>query len=158
MSANPWDPSESWDALVAGEGCPLCAVVAAAEAEDEEGYLVATLPSGLLRLMKNQFARGYCVLVCRTHAKEPHDLKAGLQTAFFADLVRCAKAVEAVYRPVKINYLMLGNQVPHVHAHLVPRYATDPAPGRALAPGDGEVFLEAREYGEAVARLREALR
>ena len=108
-SVNPWDPSDRWDALVAGDGCPLCTVVCAAADEDDEAFRVATLPSGLLRLMKNQFARGYCVLVARTHAKEPHDLAPAEQAAFFADLMRCARAIEAVYTPVKINYLMLGN-------------------------------------------------
>lgn len=154
---NPWDPRDRWDALVAGDGCPLCAVVDAGGEEDPEGYLVASLPSGFLRLMKNQFARGYCVLVARTHAKEPHDLPATEQVAFFNDLMRCAGAVEAVYSPVKINYLLLGNMVPHVHAHLVPRYATDPAPGRALAPGDGEAFLSEQEYVDSIAHLRAAL-
>lgn len=142
---------------MAGEGCPLCTVVCAAADEDDEGFLVATLPSGLLRLMKNQFACGYCVLVSHTHAKEPYGLPLPEQAPFFADLLRCARAIEAAYTPVKINYLMLGNMVPHVHAHLVPRYATDPAPGRALAPGDGEAFLTKEEYAEAIAHLREAL-
>ena len=32
-------------------------------------------------------------------------------------------------RPVKLNYNLLGNSVPHLHTHIVPRYADDPRPG-----------------------------
>jgi diadenosine tetraphosphate (Ap4A) HIT family hydrolase len=32
-----------------------------------------------------------------------------------------------------MNYMTLGNTVPHLHTHVVPRYRDDPAPGRPLA-------------------------
>jgi diadenosine tetraphosphate (Ap4A) HIT family hydrolase len=48
-----------------------------------------------------------------------------------------ASAVERHFRPVKLNYQLLGNAVPHLHTHLVPRYADDPAPGRPLDFPDG---------------------
>ena len=35
--------------------------------------------------------------------------------------------------PVKMNYLTLGNTVPHLHTHVVPRYRDDPAPGGPIA-------------------------
>jgi diadenosine tetraphosphate (Ap4A) HIT family hydrolase len=31
-----------------------------------------------------------------------------------------------------MNYQLLGNSVPHLHVHLVPRYLDDPAPGKPL--------------------------
>jgi diadenosine tetraphosphate (Ap4A) HIT family hydrolase len=37
--------------------------------------------------------------------------------------------VRAEFDPVKLNYLTLGNTVPHLHTHVVPRYRDDPAPG-----------------------------
>jgi diadenosine tetraphosphate (Ap4A) HIT family hydrolase len=43
-----------------------------------------------------------------------------------------AKAIEGVYQPGQLNYVTFGNAVPHVHTHIVPRYADDPAPGRPL--------------------------
>jgi diadenosine tetraphosphate (Ap4A) HIT family hydrolase len=39
-----------------------------------------------------------------------------------------AEALARVFRPVKMNYELLGNQVPHIHWHLVPRLAADPEP------------------------------
>jgi diadenosine tetraphosphate (Ap4A) HIT family hydrolase len=32
------------------------------------------------------------------------------------------------FRAVKMNYELLGNQLPHIHWHLIPRLAQDPAP------------------------------
>ncbi|MFV5994905.1 HIT domain-containing protein [Streptomyces sp. NPDC056231] len=41
------------------------------------------------------------------------------------------RALEQHYQPVKMNYLLLGNVIPHAHWHLVPRREAtqDPAPG-----------------------------
>jgi diadenosine tetraphosphate (Ap4A) HIT family hydrolase len=38
-----------------------------------------------------------------------------------------------------MNYQTLGNSVPHLHTHLLPRFVEDPAPGRPfpLLPQDG---------------------
>ena len=35
----------------------------------------------------------------------------------------------------KMNYELLGNAMPHLHWHLVPRYVTDPMWGRPIWPG-----------------------
>jgi diadenosine tetraphosphate (Ap4A) HIT family hydrolase len=42
-----------------------------------------------------------------------------------------AKAIYDCFTPQKINYELLGNQVPHLHWHLFPRYPEDP---NALKP------------------------
>ena len=34
-------------------------------------------------------------------------------------------------KPVNLNYMTLGNTVPHLHTPVLPRYQDDPAPGRA---------------------------
>lgn len=33
-----------------------------------------------------------------------------------------------------MNYNVLGNGVPHVDAHVIPRYLDDPSPGMPLSP------------------------
>ena len=30
---------------------------------------------------------------------------------------------------MKVNYDILGNSLPHLHTHVIPRYADDPKPG-----------------------------
>ncbi|MFE2867711.1 hypothetical protein [Embleya sp. NPDC059259] len=39
------------------------------------------------------------------------------------------RAVEDVFGPWKVNYETLGNALPHLHTHVIPRHRDDPAPG-----------------------------
>ena len=48
-----------------------------------------------------------------------------------------ARAIETAFRPHKLNYELLGNQVPHLHWHLFPRYADDPDALQAGLAGPG---------------------
>jgi diadenosine tetraphosphate (Ap4A) HIT family hydrolase len=69
---------------------------------------------------------GFMRVVLNAHVKEMTDLAASDR----AEVMRVVFAVEAairqVMRPDKINMANLGNKVPHVHWHVVPRYVDDP--------------------------------
>jgi diadenosine tetraphosphate (Ap4A) HIT family hydrolase len=43
-------------------------------------------------------------------------------------LLIVGRALERALEPVKLNYNVLGNSVPHLHVHVIPRYAEDPRP------------------------------
>ncbi len=43
-------------------------------------------------------------------------------------MAEVAHAVARAFKPAKLNYEALGNGTPHLHWHLIPRYATDPHP------------------------------
>jgi diadenosine tetraphosphate (Ap4A) HIT family hydrolase len=60
-----------------------------------------------------------------------------------------AAAIESCFRPDKLNYELLGNQVPHLHWHIFPRSRRDP---EALKP----VWL-ALERGERDEAARQRL-
>ena len=55
------------------------------------------------------------------HVAEPTELSPDEAAGFWSDVARVAKAVDEQYRPAKMNWLSLGNGVPHLHVHLVPR-------------------------------------
>jgi diadenosine tetraphosphate (Ap4A) HIT family hydrolase len=59
---------------------------------------------------------------------------------YWLDVLRVARALARHYQPLKMNYETLGNTVPHLHTHLLPRFVQDPAPGRPfpLLPQTGE--------------------
>src|SRR6202035_862755 len=78
-----------------------------------------------------QFYHGYCVLVARTHCRELSGLADGARRAYLEEMCVLAAAIEACFRPHKLNYELLGNQVPHPHWHLFPRTKDDP---EALKP------------------------
>jgi len=66
------------------------------------------------------------LLVLRRHVTELYDLPAPERATLMEEVSRVAQALARVFRPVKMNYELLGNLVPHIHWHLVPRVATDP--------------------------------
>lgn len=49
-------------------------------------------------------------------------------TAYWQELLHVPRAIELVMQPVKLNYTILGNSMPHLHTHIIPRYAQDPRP------------------------------
>lgn len=72
------------------------------------------------------------------------------QQAFFRDLVEAAQALDAAFGPTKMNVEILGNSVPHLHCHLVPRYYGDPAPGRPMPTGATNDLRELASLGADV--------
>ena len=83
-------------------------------------------PHGIAVLGQWQYYCGYTVLVARRHATELFDLDSTFRRGYLDDMCLLAQAIHEAFRPHKINYELLGNQVPHLHWHLFPRYATDP--------------------------------
>jgi diadenosine tetraphosphate (Ap4A) HIT family hydrolase len=152
-----WMPLERWEALVRGEGCPLCAEVRAGRTDPQFGYGVAELDHSYLRLAANQYVPGYSVLICKTHVREPYELPRAERSRYFDDLMRAAQALERVFRPIKMNYEILGNAVPHLHCHLVPRYHGDPAPGTPIDTDAEMIALAPQEYERRIEAIREAL-
>ncbi len=102
--------------------CDTLDRIAALPAED----LIWQSPTSVALLGPWQYYQGYCILVARSHATELHRLPADERQRFIDDLCRLAAAVEAEFRPRKLNFELLGNQVPHLHWHLFPRYDSDP--------------------------------
>jgi len=71
------------------------------------------------------------------HVAEPWELSGEEAAGFWSEVAQVARAVEEEYRPVKMNWLSLGNGVPHLHVHLVPRPLDD---ARAGGPLEGDAF------------------
>lgn len=143
--------------MVRGEDCPLCAELARDAAPNAHGYPVAELSRSRLRLAANQWVPGYCVLISHRHVREPYELEVADRNAFFDDLMLVGRALERVYEPIKLNFQLLGNAVPHLHCHITPRYYGDAAPNRPLDPNLDQRFLLPDEAVERVAAIRAAL-
>jgi diadenosine tetraphosphate (Ap4A) HIT family hydrolase len=115
-----------------------------------------------------QAYHGYCVLVARAHATELSRLAPEERRGYLDEMCLLAAALEAAFRPHKLNYELLGNQVRHLHWHLFPRYADDPdvlkpvwlALDRAERDPDLRRLLQAgpTSRAETVAALRGQLR
>jgi diadenosine tetraphosphate (Ap4A) HIT family hydrolase len=130
--------------------CPLCRKLAGAGSLPAD-ELVWPFPHSVALLGPWQCYHGYCVLVARRHAAELSALGDGERRAYLDEMCLLARAVEACFRPRKLNYELLGNQVPHLHWHLFPRHADDPD---ALRPV--WLALDRAEHDEALRRRYEA--
>jgi diadenosine tetraphosphate (Ap4A) HIT family hydrolase len=69
-----------------------------------------------------------------------------------------AEALFSVLQPDKINYELLGNMVPHIHWHLVPRFSDDPLWPRPIwSEPHNDLILSPEEYRERIRLIRQAL-
>jgi diadenosine tetraphosphate (Ap4A) HIT family hydrolase len=74
--------------------------------------------------------RGYCLVIWRgRHVADVTQLSDTEAGRYWDDVVRVARAVELHYTPAKLNLMTLGNELPHLHTHVVPRYVDDSEPG-----------------------------
>jgi diadenosine tetraphosphate (Ap4A) HIT family hydrolase len=106
---------------------------------------------------------GYAYVIWKgRHVAEPTELPAAEAAGFWSDVARVAGAVDEQYRPAKMNWLHLGNGVPHLHVHLVPRPAGDARAGGPLEPEAFDVAatpaLSQAQLQEEAAALRARLR
>jgi diadenosine tetraphosphate (Ap4A) HIT family hydrolase len=83
-------------------------------------------------LHDDQFFPGWTVLVLNRHATELFDLQPEERASLMDDVARVADALAGEFEAVKVNYALLGNQLPHIHWHVIPRRADDPAPREAV--------------------------
>ena len=69
---------------------------------------------------------GFLRVVLNAHVKEMTDLPAADQLALMRVVFATEAALREVMAPDKINLASLGNVVPHLHWHVIPRFADDP--------------------------------
>jgi diadenosine tetraphosphate (Ap4A) HIT family hydrolase len=116
--------------------------------EGNDPELIAEMPSGYAILGKYQPdpINGCCMLLPRLGSSgvvvsSPNDLDEPTRAQFFADLTLLGDAIIEVTGCERINYLVLCNQVPELHGHCVPRFATEDPEKRKQGP------FEAYDFG-----------
>ena len=69
---------------------------------------------------------GFCRVIWNSHVREMSDLNAQDQAHCLQVVLAVERAQRAVMAPIKINLACFGNLVPHLHWHIIPRFADDP--------------------------------
>ena len=151
--------AHAWRTLAAGVGCPFDAPRAASTDQWEH---VATLACSSLYLPKNQTYRGHCILVLDLrHATRPDQLTRREWQSFCDDLHLAQHAIERVVCPDHMNVASLGNVMPHLHWHIVPRYEHDPRWGAPIWSFDLASMPDTRlpdaDFAALLKQLRDAL-
>jgi diadenosine tetraphosphate (Ap4A) HIT family hydrolase len=109
-------------------------------------------------LNRDQFFPGYTLLFTKVHATELFHLDRNVRTGLMEELSLVAKALFATFAPAKINYELLGNMVPHIHWHIVPRFSSEPLWPRPIwAEPHKELLLSPDEYRQRILHIRSVL-
>jgi diadenosine tetraphosphate (Ap4A) HIT family hydrolase len=95
---------------------------------------IARLDSGWAVMGDPQVLRGYCLLLPDPVVAHLNALQGAAAAAFLADMARLGQAVLEVTGALRINYAMFGNLEPALHAHVFPRYDTEPDGLRSAHP------------------------
>jgi diadenosine tetraphosphate (Ap4A) HIT family hydrolase len=88
--------------------------------------LICRMPSGWVVLCDMQFLSGYCILLADPVVSSLNDLNRTQRADFLCDMAIVGDALLKVAGAYRINYAIAGNTDPYLHAHIVPRYLTEP--------------------------------
>jgi diadenosine tetraphosphate (Ap4A) HIT family hydrolase len=149
-------PQRFYD-LKRGAGCPVCA-----EGRPDEtsgGIRIFAGESTDAYLHRGGVQRGLTHIYWRgRHVVEPTELTDDEASTFWREVLIVGRAIERALEPVKVNYNILGNSVPHLHVHVIPRYADDPRPEWPFPfPDEKPVPFDDADVQSDADRLRKAI-
>jgi diadenosine tetraphosphate (Ap4A) HIT family hydrolase len=101
--------------------CILCKE----ELKPEEGQLIWRGDDCRIILVNDPDLPGFCRVIWNHHVAEMTDLTYGEREHLMALVFAVEGAVRHVMHPDKVNIAALGNMVPHIHWHVIPRYKDD---------------------------------
>ncbi|MEM9951646.1 MAG: HIT family protein [Chloroflexota bacterium] len=113
------------------DNCLICKRIAMIQ-DQTNPYFVAELTTGYVVLGDFQCFRGYTLFLCKHHVSELHHLDHQTKLQYLEEMSAVAQAVYETFQPKKLNYSLLGNSEEHLHWHLFPRHADDPALGKPV--------------------------
>src|SRR5262245_23074208 len=146
----------SWSELRSGLGCPLCTP---RPERNELVYFICKLSVSSLYLARNQAYRGTCALVYDPgHVTRPSELERRAWLQFCDDAWHAELAVTQAFAPQHVTLECLGNTVPHLHLHIIPRYRSDPRWGRPIWTTSRDDMPSGTSSDDQCAELAEMIR
>lgn len=139
-------------------GCELC--------QGEGGELV--LANEFLRvvLVDEPDFPGFARVIWNEHVREMSELDRSSRSRLMETVYAVESALREVMQPRKVNLASLGNMTPHLHWHVIPRFADDThypnpvwgpakrsAPAAAIAERRGKTAALRARIAECVARV-----
>lgn len=125
--------------------------------------VICRVPSGWVSLADMQYLRGYCILLADPLVDSINALDLAARARFMLDMSIVGDALLKVTDSFRINYGMMSNSDPYLHAHIVPRYQHEPDAIRRHLPWsyskehmDSNPFDLDRDRG-LIAELKQAI-
>ena len=123
---------------------------------------LSKLSISTLYLEKIQTYRGHCVLIFDPrHITRIDEMSADEWDQMSQDIRATELALMRAFSPDHINIASLGQVVPHLHWHIIPRYLDDPRWGGPIwttsADEMQKTYLESDEYDRLADQIKEQL-
>ncbi len=137
------------------ETCPFC-LSAGGEIVWQDGLCRVIRAGG----PEGEAFPGFCRVVWRDHVAEMTDLDPAGRRHAMNVVFAVESALRALVAPDKINLAALGNMVPHLHWHVIPRWRDDshfPAPIWADVDPARKSAVAARRPAPATPALHDAI-
>jgi diadenosine tetraphosphate (Ap4A) HIT family hydrolase len=93
--------------------------------------VITRMRSGWAVMGDRQVVHGYCLLLPDPVVPDLNALQPAARSLFLLDMAVLGDALLEVTGATRINYEILGNSEPALHAHLFPRYDSEPAEFRS---------------------------
>ncbi|MCL2829881.1 MAG: HIT family protein [Betaproteobacteria bacterium] len=100
--------------------CELCLVI-----DNQEEDILWNDGFCYVRSVADPYYPGFCRVIVRRHVREMTDLSQKEREHLMSVVFAVEKSLREVLRPDKINLASLGNAVPHLHWHVIPRWRGD---------------------------------
>ena len=100
------------------DSCRLC--------KEEGGALIWSGEDCRIVQVNDPGLPGFCRVIWHQHIAEMSALNHAQRHLLMRIVVDVEEVIASAMKPVKINLASLGNQVPHLHWHVIPRYVDDP--------------------------------
>lgn len=97
--------------------CELC--------EESGGEIIFRNEQFRVVLVADANFPGFCRVIWNEHVKEMSDLVVEDRSILMRAVCQVEAALREIMQPEKINLACLGNMVPHLHWHVIPRFTDD---------------------------------
>lgn len=130
--------------------------------EGENPTVICRMPSGWAVLGDTQFLRGYSLLLPDPVVVDLNVLDTPDRTRFLLDMALIGDALLEVTDAARINYSIFGNFDAALHAHITPRYESEPEKLRRGPPSfydrKNAPQFDSERDAELMAQLRDAIK
>jgi diadenosine tetraphosphate (Ap4A) HIT family hydrolase len=124
--------------------------------------VIARMRSGWAVMGSPQVLRGYCLLLPDPVVPHLNALEPAARDRFMCDLGLLGEAAMQATQALRVNYAIFGNVEPALHAHVHPRYVSEPDSMRTANPWSYDWTrappYALAEHGSLQARIAELLK
>lgn len=135
-----------------------CAYCMEGELVDKFGIKICELETSKVYLFKEQSHKGRVIVAHKKHIGDMTVLSADERASYFEDIAKVSNALQAAFKPNKVNYGAYGDTGCHLHFHLVPKYSDEFEWGTTFAMNPERITLTEDEYQELINQIKENLK